>query len=100
MLDAVWLMKVIGFPPPIGKGVMFTAGMVGGPAMVVVGAKPSALIVVPCGMEAIRTSDSPSDGSFVVDGICIQSPGSKWIPTGAPSAFPVFILVTSLMACT
>ena len=51
-------------------------------------------------MDAIRVSDSPRSGSEFVAGICIQSPGSRCIGTGVPSAFPVAMLVTSLMACT
>jgi hypothetical protein len=100
-LDAVWLAKVIvSLGLPIKNGVISTAFMVGGPAMLVVGARAWALMVVPCGMDAIRTSDSPSTGSVVVAGMCIHSPGSKWMPEDVPSALPVAVLVTSLIACT
>ena len=75
--DAVWLANGILLLVPITNGVMSTAGMVGGPATLVVGARHWALIVVPCGMDAIRASDSPSTGSLVVAGMCIHSPGSK-----------------------
>lgn len=76
--DAVWLRNVILLlGVPITNGVMSTGGMVGGPTMLEVGARHWALIVVPCGMDPIRTSDSPSTGSLVVAGTCIHSPGSK-----------------------
>ena len=39
LLDAVWLVKVIFVLVPITNGVMSTAGMFGGPAILVVGAK-------------------------------------------------------------
>lgn len=101
--DAVWLVNLMGLAcwvEPITKGVMSTGGMVGGPEMLVVGTRHWALIVVPCGMDAMRASDSPRKGSEVVAGMCIQRPGSKWIGTGVPSAFPVATLVTSLIVCT
>jgi len=82
------------------KGVMLTGGMMGGPGMLVLGARHWAFIVVPCGMEAMRTSDSLRVGSEVLGGMCIQRPGSKCIGTGVPSAFPVSTLVTSLTVCT
>src|SRR5580658_6161931 len=76
---AVWLMKVMnsGGLLPMMKGVMLTAGMVGGPLMEVVGAKVWALIVVPCGIDAIRTRELASTGVVVVAGIFIHRPGSK-----------------------
>ena len=64
------------------------------------GARHWAFIVVPCGMDAMRTSDSVRVGSEVLGGMCIQSPGSKWMGTGLPSALPVATLVTSLTVCT
>ena len=74
---------------PTGKGVMSTDGICGGPGKAEVGSRHWALMVVPCGMDAIRVSDSPSFGSTVVAGTCIHSPGSKWIWEGVASAFPV-----------
>ncbi len=53
---------------------------------------PWATIVVPCGIDAMRTRVCPSAGS-VVDGTIIQSPGSTWMPTGWLGT------VTSLIAC-
>ena len=50
-------------------------------------------MVVPCGIEAIRTTVAVSAGS-VVAGTLNQTPGSKWIPTGAVGS------VTSLIFCT
>lgn len=47
MLVAIWETKGIGFPPPIGKGVISTAAKIGGPAKLPVGARAWALIVVP-----------------------------------------------------
>lgn len=51
-------------------------------------------------MDAIRTRDSPSVGSSLVAGTCIQSPGSKWMGAGVPLAWPVAMLVTSLIDWT
>ena len=79
----------------IANGVILVAAIFGGPGVVVVGATPWALIVVPCGMEAIRFSDSTCTGFFVDAGTRIHSPGSKCIPVAGPSAFPVAGLVTS-----
>src|SRR5208282_6351603 len=90
-LLAVWLGKVIllvGFP--VTNGVISTGFMVGGPATVT--AVPCASMVVPCGIEAMRTTDSPSCGTLVA-GTCIQIPGSTWIPTLSPW------IVTSLIVC-
>ncbi len=76
--DAVWLAKgILWLGPPMTNGVMSTAGMIGGPAKLEVGARHWALMVVPWGMDAMRDSDSPSTGSTVVAGTCIHSPGSK-----------------------
>ena len=78
VLAAVWPMNgILLLGLPIANGVMSTAGMVGGPLTLEVGARHWALMVVPCGMDAIRVRDSPSTGSTVVAGTCIQSPGSK-----------------------
>ena len=44
------------------NGVMFSAGIVGFPAICV--EVPCAVIVVPCGMEAMRTSVGPSSGEL------------------------------------
>lgn len=82
---------------PVLKGVMSIAGMVGGPRTWLVGARHWAFIVVPCGIEAIRVRVAGRMGSEVVAGTCIQRPGSKWIWEGLLSAFPVRVLVTSLM---
>ena len=98
--DAFWLANGILLVVPIMKGVMSTAAIFGGPAKLVVGARHWALIVVPCGIDAIRVSDSPKIGSLVVAGTCIQRPGSKWIPECVPSPCPVTGLVTSLMLYT
>ena len=53
---------------------------------------PWASIVVPCGIDAIRTSVPPSCGS-VVAGTAIHSPGSKWMPMGWLGT------VTSVIVC-
>lgn len=58
---------------------MSTAAMAGFPATV--NDFPWASIVVPCGIDAMRTTVASSAGS-VVTGTAIHSPGSKWIPTG------------------
>lgn len=79
----------------IKNGVIFATGILGGPGVVVVGAMPWALIVVPCGMEAIRLSVSTCTGLVVDAGTRIHSPGSKWMPVAGASAFPVAGLVTS-----
>ena len=101
VFDVVWLGNGILLPGlPIANGVMSTDGIFGAPGELAEGARHWALMVVPCGMDAMRVSDSPSFGSTVVAGTCIQSPGSKWMAEGAASAFPVRGLVTSLMACT
>src|SRR5579875_948473 len=72
-------------------GVMVTGGGDGGPAKV--RNVPWQLIVVPCGIEAIRTRLVPSPGSLV-PGTIIHSPGSKWMPTGADGS------VMSVTVCT
>lgn len=77
VLDAVWLANTIGVVVPVLNGVISTDGMDGGPAELVVGARHWALIVVPCGIDPMRASDSPRTGSLVVAGTCIHSPGSK-----------------------
>lgn len=78
VLEAVWLMNgILPLGLPMMNGVMSTAGMVGAPLTLEVGARHWALMVVPCGMDAIRVRDSPSTGSTLVAGTCIQSPGSK-----------------------
>src|SRR5271165_632087 len=75
---AVWALKRIGCEGlPIGNGVIETGGMVGGPAIVAVGPRAWALIVVPWGMEAIRTNVSARFGVVFVAGTCIHRPGSK-----------------------
>ena len=74
--DAFWLANgTLLLRLPITNGVMSTLGMVGGPAMLEVGARHWALMVVPCGMDAIRVSDSPRTGSTVVAGTCILNHG-------------------------
>ena len=76
--DAFWLANVIlVLGLPMTNGVMSTAGIFGALEELVVGARHWALIVVPCGIDAIRASDSPRFGSAVVAGTCIHSPGSK-----------------------
>src|SRR5271165_4111296 len=89
---AVWLGKVIRLDGEPGKpalnGVMplggpggtgmlaaFTGLIVGGP---LIGGNevPCALMVVPCGIDAIRVNVCPSCGSLVV-GTITHSPGSK-----------------------
>ena len=99
---AVWLGKLTGDGGLllIVNGVILVGGILGGPGVVAVGATPWALIVVPCGMEAIRLSDSTCTGLVAVTGTRIHSPGSKCMPVAGPSAFPVAGLVTSLMVCT
>ena len=102
---AVWLGNVTGDGGLllIRNGVILVGGIVGGPGVVAVGATPWALIVVPCGMEAIRLSDSTCTGLVVVTGTRIHSPGSKCMfvaGPGCPGAFPVAGSVTSLMVCT
>src|ERR1019366_2996648 len=74
----------------IVNGVMSTVGMVGGPLLVV--EVPWATTVVPCGIDAIRASETPSDG-VPVGGTIIQRPGSRWMPVGWAG------LVTSLIDC-
>ncbi len=76
-------------PSPAWRGVMSIDGNVGGPSNVL--NVPWALIVVPCGIDPIRTRVTRSWGS-VVAGTVIQSPGSKWIPIGSP-------VVTSSIDC-
>lgn len=99
---AVWLGNVTnaGGLVLILNGVIFATGILGGPGVEVVGATPWALIVVPCGMEAIRFSDSTCTGLVVDAGTRIHSPGSKCMPVAGASAFPVAGLVTSEMVCT
>ena len=79
------------------NGVIETGRIVGGPANVTI-LVVWALIVVPCGMDAMRTRLSPRTGTFFVAGTCTQRPGSKWMPVAGPSALPVAGLVTSLIA--
>src|ERR1700753_3361294 len=80
---AVWLGKVI-LPAglPMANGVMSIAGitfeMVIGALMSAV--PPWAAIVVPCGMEGIRTT-VPGSAGWVVWGTIIHSPGSTWMRT-------------------
>ena len=94
---AVWLGNVTNFVGLllITNGVISVGGILGAPGVVVVGATPWALIVVPCGIEAIRFSDSTCTGLVVDAGTRIHSPGSKCMPVAGPSAFPVAGLVTS-----
>ena len=61
----------------------------------VVGARHWALIVVPCGMDAMRVSDPASSGVLLVAGMFIHRPGSKWMGIAAPSPLPVSGFVTS-----
>ena len=49
-------------------------------------------MVVPWGIDAMRTTVGPTCG-MSVSGTAIQSPGSKWMPTGWLGT------VTSLMVC-
>ena len=58
---------------------MSTAAMSGFP--LTVDEVPWAAMVVPWGIDAMRTTVGPSAGS-VVAGTAIQSPGSTWMPTG------------------
>lgn len=60
----------------------------GGPGTSKAGNKHCALMVVPCGMEAIRDNVSLMTGLFVVAGTCIQSPGSKCMPAAGLLARP------------
>ena len=77
-LDAFWLANVaLPLGGAIKNGVISTAGIFGAPEELEVGARHWALMVVPCGIDAIRASDSPRIGSTVVPGTCIHSPGSK-----------------------
>src|SRR5664280_1121062 len=69
---------------------MSTGLMTGPPATV--NEVPCASMVVPCGIDAMRTSVAPSAGA-VVGGTLNQTPGSKWIPTGWAGS------LTSLMIC-
>lgn len=91
VLVAVWAANVIvaGGLEPMMNGVMETGAIFGGPGKVLLGDRPWALIVAPCGIEAMRTNESPSTGSTVVAATFIHSPGSKWMPVGGASAFPV-----------
>ena len=79
----------------ITNGVILVGGILGAPGVVEVGARPWALIVVPCGMDAIRFSDSACTGLVVDAGTRIHSPGSKCMPVATPSFFPVTGLLTS-----
>src|SRR5580704_12324481 len=89
--DAIWLGNwTLLFGWPIVNGVMFTAAISGLPSMM--DEVPWASIVVPCGIDAMRVTVGPSRGS-VVAGMAIQSPGSKWMPTGWRGT------VTSLITC-
>jgi hypothetical protein len=75
----VWLGKEINFSgfEPVTNGVMRTGFMVGGPTKDT--EVPWAPMVVPCGIDAMRMSVTPSAGT-VVGGTIIHSPGSTWIP--------------------
>ena len=70
MALAAWL-------PLTVKGVILTTGMFGAPGRSF--DVPCAMIVVPCGMDAIRVMVMPSPGVFV-GGTTIQRPGSTWMP--------------------
>src|SRR3954470_19831945 len=72
---AVWLGTLDGPRSSVKSGVILTAGISGAPAIVV--AMPSALIVVPWGMDAMR---APVRGSFgsVVLGRASHIPGLGW----------------------
>jgi len=88
---AVWLGNLCllaGFP--IWNGVMSTGLITGGPATDT--KFPCASMVVPCGIDAMRTTVFPKFGTLVA-GTCIQIPGSTWMPTLSPW------IVTSLMVC-
>ncbi len=76
MLVAVWFWNVILLPglPPM-NGVMSMAAMVGLPATGG-SAVPCAVIVVPCGIDAMRATVNGSCG-LVVAGTASQMPGSK-----------------------
>ena len=69
---------------------MSTGSICGPPATVK--EVPWASMVVPCGMEAMRTIVAPSSGT-VVAGTLSQTPGSKWMSTGLAGS------LTSLMVC-
>src|SRR5215471_6154659 len=91
LVAAVWLGKgILLWGGRVANGVMSTAGMFGFPAAV--DEVPWASTVVPCGIDAMRTTVGPSAGS-VVCGTAIQMPGSKWMPTGWLG------MVTSLIVC-
>src|SRR3954462_8152666 len=77
---AVWLGTLDGPRSSVKSGVILTAGISGAPAIVV--AMPSALIVVPWGMDAMRATVRGSFGSVVL-GMVSHIPGSRWIPTVA-----------------
>jgi len=79
VFDAVWAMNLMRFGGllPITNGVILTAGMVGGPAILPVGARPEALIVVPGGIDPIRVIVSFRTGVVVVAGTAMNNPGSK-----------------------
>src|SRR3954471_5498341 len=91
VLVAVWEGNRIFAPAPLlPMGVMSTGGITGGPGFL--SNVPWALIVVPCGMEAIRTTVTVSPGADVL-GTMIQRPGSRWMPVGFAGS------VMSLMDC-
>src|SRR5271166_5346357 len=73
-MRAVPLLLAVRFAKTLGPGgLMVTAGIVGGP--LAVDDVPCARKVLPCGIDAIRTSVCPSAGS-VVDPTAIHRPGS------------------------
>src|SRR5262249_22986038 len=65
---------------PILNGVVSLGPMTGGP--LIVEKVPWASIVVPWGIDAIRKTVGSGTLGSVVFGMLIQSPGSKWMPTG------------------
>src|SRR5947209_1491655 len=78
--------------PPIGNGSMLLFGMTGPPAAC--DAVPCARIVVPCGIDARRTTVGNSAG-FVVAGTDAQMPGSMC----KPSWLPLTITLASEICC-
>lgn len=86
---------------PMGNGVVSRVAKLGPPdcppnaVAALGGEKACALIVVPCGMDAMRTTLGLFSG-LVVAGTFSHMPGSKWMSTGlARSPRPVTGLVTS-----
>src|SRR6516225_3841286 len=74
----------------MAKGVMSTGFRVGLPATAANNV-PWAIIVVPCGIDAMRATVIGSVG-LVVAGTLSHIPGSKWMPVGGE-------VVTSLIVC-